>query len=170
MRQGAGFPDKNGTWHCRTVTPGSPVHCAQQWAKRYADCSTHAITWEKGGRRGFLKGRLLYCFNYAQIVICFPCARRRHVGTLQNTATLCSGTRHQQNPRHFIPPSHWLHLPAFKENPCLFQATSKILKTLPNISSLCCDHLYFIWCGLLHQDMPALGRIRKPQLFCPGSI
>lgn len=63
MRQGAGFPDKSGSWHGRSVPPGSPVHRAQQWAKRHADCSTHSITGEKGGRRGFLKGSLLYCFK-----------------------------------------------------------------------------------------------------------
>lgn len=88
------------------------------------------------------------------------------LGPLQSTATLCSGTRHQQSLRHLIPPSHWLHFLTFKENHSLFQTTCKMYKTLPNISSLCCDSPYFIWGEPPHQGMPPLARIRKPYLFC----
>lgn len=58
MRQGAGFPDKRGTWHHRLVTPDSPEHRARQRVGKHTDCSEYPVTGKKMGEEGFPEGKL----------------------------------------------------------------------------------------------------------------
>lgn len=66
MRQGAGFPDKQRTWHHRLVPPVSPEHHAQWRVGRHMDCSEYPITGKKRGDKGSPEGRLNFIvLNYA---------------------------------------------------------------------------------------------------------